>query len=146
MLQNYSISLADYISQFQNKTVMRILKMKMMCILLSLCCLISDIHASYNGADFFVIDKATGAIGYKEVRSRYRGGSSVGHYFFPGRYAPTVAYNNPNDQAPGRSRSFVRHVRGGGGGIGAIRGGNGILEPCGMRGGGIAARHGCSTS
>ena len=107
---------------------MRILKMKMMCILLSLCCLISDIHASYNGADFFVIDKATGAIGYKAV------------------YAPPVAYNNPNDQAPGRSRSFVRHVRGGGGGIGAIRGGNGIIEPCGMRGGGIAARHGCSTS
>ncbi|PWA54104.1 hypothetical protein CTI12_AA438780 [Artemisia annua] len=126
--------------------MMRISKMKMMMFCLLSLCLISDIHASYNGADFFVIDKATGAIGYKEVRSRYRGGSSIGRYFFPGKYAPPVAYNNPHDQALGHSRSFIRHVRGGGGGIGAIRGGNGIIEPCGIRGGGIVARHGCSTS
>ncbi|GJT69896.1 hypothetical protein Tco_1029182 [Tanacetum coccineum] len=96
--------------------MMRISKIKMTMFLLLSLCLISDIHASYNGGDFFVLDKAKGEIRYKEARPRY-----------PGRYAPPHdAYNNP-------SPSFVRHVRGGGGGIGAIGGGKPV-DPCGNSG------------
>ncbi|GJZ21702.1 hypothetical protein Tco_0558741 [Tanacetum coccineum] len=95
---------------------MRISKIKMTMFLLLSLCLISDIHASYNGGDFFVLDKAKGEIRYKKARPRY-----------PGRYAPPHdAYNNP-------SPSFVRHVRGGGGGIGAIGGGKPV-DPCGNSG------------
>ncbi|GKB97819.1 hypothetical protein Tco_0118545 [Tanacetum coccineum] len=108
--------------------MMKISKMKMTMFLLLSRCLISDVLASYNGGDFFVIDKAAEAICYEEVRPRY-----------PGRYAPPPQ----EDQDP--SPSFVWHVRGGGGGggIGAIGGGKGPID---QSGGGIAARHGCSSS